>query len=439
MAIFPLSLDRIAVGVVVVVAVGVIPVVASGYLLKGLLIPTLAYALAAIGLNILTGYAGQLSLGHAAFMAVGAYGAVIAYGRYGWPLLASFLVGGLAAAAVGAVVGLPSLRIKGFYLAVTTLAVQYIVEWGITHVRWIGGGVYATIDVPDLALLGVPLDTGPRKYLLCLATVVVLTVFAKNLVRTRVGRAWMAIRDRDVAAEIMGIGLLRYKMLAFVVSSFYAGVAGALISFCFYQAANIEEYTLTISIRVLGMIIIGGMGSLLGSYRGAGPAGGPGAGPARVRAGADAAAHDLSHRAVRPRRQRHRRRHGGLLRTRQRQGGPRRHHVQVGGVRDRLRHGPRRRVLRAVQEPGRLLLAALDWHHVRAGRPVGARPDPAPDPRLRPLGRDRGRDLAVLVSGRGDVLVAGVGDDQLRRAEGGRPRSEERRVGKECRSRWSAG
>ncbi|PYM81164.1 MAG: branched-chain amino acid ABC transporter permease [Candidatus Rokuibacteriota bacterium] len=269
MAIFPLPLDRIAVGVVVVAAAGVIPFVASGYLLKGLLIPTLAYALAAIGLNILTGYAGQLSLGHAAFMAVGAYGAVIAYGRYGWPLLASFLVGGLAAAAVGAVVGLPSLRIKGFYLAVTTLAVQYIVEWGITHVRWIGGGVYATIDVPDLALLGVPLDTGPRKYLLCLATVVVLTVFAKNLVRTRVGRAWMAIRDRDVAAEIMGIGLLRYKMLAFVVSSFYAGVAGALISFCFYQAANIEEYTLTISIRVLGMIIIGGMGSILGSYLGA--------------------------------------------------------------------------------------------------------------------------------------------------------------------------
>ena len=269
MAIFPLPLDRIAVGVVVVAAAGVIPFVASGYLLKGLLIPTLAYALAAIGLNILTGYAGQLSLGHAAFMAVGAYGAVIAYGRYGWPLLASFLVGGLAAAAVGAVVGLPSLRIKGFYLAVTTLAVQYIVEWGITHVRWIGGGVYATIDVPDLALLGVPLDTGPRKYLLCLATVVVLTVFAKNLVRTRVGRAWMAIRDRDVAAEIMGIGLLRYKMLAFVVSSFYAGVAGALISFCFYQAANIEEYTLTISIRVLGMIIIGGMGSILGSFLGA--------------------------------------------------------------------------------------------------------------------------------------------------------------------------
>src|SRR5207245_889968 len=181
MAIFPLALDRIVVGVVVVIAFGVIPFVASGYLLKGLLIPTLAYALAAIGLNILTGYAGQLSLGHAAFMAVGAYGAVIAYGRYGWPLLLSFLVGGLAAPPVG-----------------------------------------------------------------------VLTVFAKTLVRTRVGRAWMAIRDRDVAAEIMGIGLLRYKMLAFVVSSFYAGVAGALISFCFYQAANIEEYTLTISIRVLG-------------------------------------------------------------------------------------------------------------------------------------------------------------------------------------------
>jgi branched-chain amino acid transport system permease protein len=269
MAIFPLPLDRVAIGVVLVVAFGVVPWAASGYLLNGLLIPTLAYALAAIGLNLLTGYAGQLSLGHAAFMAVGAYGAVIAYTRYGWPLLPSFLVGGLAAAAVGAVVGIPSLRIKGFYLAVTTLAVQYIVEWAMTHIRWIGGGVYATIDVPDIAVLGTPIDTAPKKYLLCLAIVVALTAFAKNLVRTRIGRAWMAIRDRDVAAEIMGIGLLRYKMLAFVVSSFYAGVAGALLSFCFYQAANIEEYTLVISIRLLGMIIIGGMGSILGAYLGA--------------------------------------------------------------------------------------------------------------------------------------------------------------------------
>jgi branched-chain amino acid transport system permease protein len=269
MAIFPLPLDRVAIGIFLVIAFGVVPWTASGYLLKGLLIPTLAYALAAIGLNLLTGYAGQLSLGHAAFMAIGAYGAVIAYGRYAWPLLPSFLAGGLAAAAVGAVVGIPSLRIKGFYLAVTTLAVQYIVEWAMTHIRWIGGGVYATIDVPDIAVLGEPIDTAPKKYLLCLAIVVALTVFAKNLVRTRVGRAWMAIRDRDVAAEIMGIGLLRYKMLAFVVSSFYAGIAGALLSFCFYQAANIEEYTLVISIRLLGMIIIGGMGSILGAYLGA--------------------------------------------------------------------------------------------------------------------------------------------------------------------------
>src|SRR5438876_10523100 len=135
MAIFPLPLDRIAVGVVVVAAAGVIPFVASGYLLKGLLIPTLAYALAAIGLNILTGYAGQLSLGHAAFMAVGAYGAVIAYGRYGWPLLASFLVGVLAAAAVGAGVGLPSFRIKGFYICGPYFAVHIVRRWGFSDFR----------------------------------------------------------------------------------------------------------------------------------------------------------------------------------------------------------------------------------------------------------------------------------------------------------------
>jgi branched-chain amino acid transport system permease protein len=179
-------------------------------------------------------------------------------------------VGGLVAAGVGALVAMPSLRIKGFYLAVSTLAVQYIVEWVMTHVAWIGGGVYATINVPPIVLAGFAIDTAAKMYVLCLAIVALMTIFAKNLVRSRIGRAWMAIRDRDVAAEILGIGLFRYKLLAFMVSSFYAGIAGALISFCFYQAANIEEYTLAVSIRVLGMILIGGMGSILGAYLGAG-------------------------------------------------------------------------------------------------------------------------------------------------------------------------
>jgi branched-chain amino acid transport system permease protein len=269
MALFPLPLDRWAVIVLLLGAGLGVPLLADQYWLGSLIIPFLIFSLSAQGLNFLTGYAGQLSLGHAAFMGVGAYGAVILYARYGVPLIPSLLGGGLIAALVGTLFGLPALRIKGFYLAVSTLAAQFIIEWVMTHVAWIGGGVYATIDTPPLRVSGWLLDTAVEKYLLTLATVVGLTLFAKNLTRSRVGRAWMAIRDRDVAAEIMGISLFRYKLLAFAVSSFYAGVAGGLMSFTYYAAANIEEFNLLLSFRLLGMIIIGGMGSILGSFLGA--------------------------------------------------------------------------------------------------------------------------------------------------------------------------
>jgi branched-chain amino acid transport system permease protein len=270
MALFPLPLDRWAIIALALFAVVGVPLLMDHYWIGSLIIPFLIFSLSALGLNFLTGYAGQLSLGHAAFMGVGAYGAVILYGRYGVPMIPSLLGGGLIAAVVGALFGLPALRIKGFYLAVSTLAAQFIIEWVMTHVKWIGGGVYATIDTPPLAIAGWFIDTPVEKYLVTLAMVVVLTIFAKNLTRSRVGRAWMAIRDRDVAAEIMGISLFRYKLLAFAVSSFYAGVAGGLISFTYYAAANIEEFNLLLSFRLLGMIIIGGMGSILGSFLGAG-------------------------------------------------------------------------------------------------------------------------------------------------------------------------
>lgn len=270
MALFPLPLDRWAVLLLALIACVGVPLLSSHYWLGSLIIPFLIFSLAALGLNFLTGYAGQLSLGHAAFMGIGAYGAVILYGRYEVPLLLSLLGGGIIAAIVGALFGLPALRIKGFYLAVSTLAAQFIIEWVITHVKWIGGGVFATIDTPPLRLGGWLLDTPVEKYYLTLGVVVALTVFGKNLIRGRIGRAWMAIRDRDIAAEMMGISLFRYKLLAFAVSSFYAGVAGGLISFTYYAAANIEEFNLLLSFRLLGMIIVGGMGSVLGSFLGAG-------------------------------------------------------------------------------------------------------------------------------------------------------------------------
>ncbi len=268
-ALFPLPADRVGVTALLAAAVLLAPLL-SEYWLRGILIPFLVFSLSALGLNFLTGYAGLLSLGQSAFMAVGAYTGVILYGRYAVALPLAVLAAGLLAAAVGAVVGAPSLRIKGFYLAVATLGAQFIITWTIQHVRWISGGVYATINTPPVRLGGFLLDTALRQYYLALAVVVILTVFGLNLARSRIGRAWMAIRDRDIAAEIIGINLFRYKVLAFVVSAFYAGVAGALVVFCWYGSANIEEFDLVNSVRILGMVIIGGMGSVLGSFLGAG-------------------------------------------------------------------------------------------------------------------------------------------------------------------------
>lgn len=269
MRLFPLPADRIGVVVLVATAVALPPLLGT-YWLKGILIPFLIFSLATLGLNFLTGYAGLLSLGQSAFMAVGAYTGVILYGRYHVPLPISFLAAGLMAAAVGAVAGTPSLRIKGLYLAVATLATQFIITWTIQHVRWISGGVFATVNTPPVRLGGFVLHTALQQYYLALAVVLILTVFGMNLARSRIGRAWMAIRDRDIAAAIIGISLLRFKLLAFMVAAFYAGVAGALVVFCWYGSANIEEFDLLNSIKILGMVIIGGMGSILGSFLGAG-------------------------------------------------------------------------------------------------------------------------------------------------------------------------
>ncbi|HLW46416.1 MAG TPA: branched-chain amino acid ABC transporter permease [bacterium] len=266
---FPLPADRLG-AILLVAAAVLLPPFFGTYWLRGILIPFLVFSLAALGLNFLTGYAGQLSLGQSGFMAVGAYAGVILYGRYAVPLPLALLGAGAVAAAVGAVAGTPSLRIKGFYLAVATLAAQFLITWTIQHVRWISGGVYATINTPTVRVGGLVLDTALRQYYLALAVVALLTVFGLNLGRSRIGRAWMAIRDRDIAAEIIGIRLLPYKVLAFVVSAFYAGVAGALVVFCWYGSANIEEFDLVGSVRILGMIIIGGLGSVLGSFLGAG-------------------------------------------------------------------------------------------------------------------------------------------------------------------------
>jgi branched-chain amino acid transport system permease protein len=269
--IFPIRQDRIAVGLLLVIAFVVVPLIGNQYWLSALITPFLIFALATLGLNILTGYAGQLSLGTAAFMAVGAFMAYNFMLRLPWlGVIPSFILGGLCAAAVGIVFGLPSLRIKGFYLAVATLACQFFVLWAIQRWGWITN--YSTsgvITAQRTVILGYAFDSPAQKYLLTLTVVAVMALLAKNLMRSETGRAFMAVRDMDVAASVIGIPMMKTKLLAFAISSFYCGVAGALHAFCYLGTVEPEAYSLDLSFRILFMVIIGGMGSILGSFLGA--------------------------------------------------------------------------------------------------------------------------------------------------------------------------
>jgi branched-chain amino acid transport system permease protein len=239
-------------------------------MLSAIFIPFLIFALAALGLNILTGYAGQLSLGTAAFMAVGAFAAYNFMLRVpGIPVLLAFVLGGLCAAMVGMAFGLPSLRIRGFYLAASTLATQFFVVWCLTKIGWLTNySSSGVITAQKMEIFGYAFDTPERKYLLVLGVVAIMALLAKNMIRSNVGRSWMAVRDMDVAAEVIGIRLMRTKLLAFAVSSFYCGVAGALYAFAYLGTVEPEAYNLDLSFRILFMIIIGGVGSVLGSFLG---------------------------------------------------------------------------------------------------------------------------------------------------------------------------
>ena len=274
-AIFPILQDRIFVLLVGAAAFVVPPLAANDYWLQAVLIPFLIYALAALGLNLLTGYAGQVSLGTGGFMAVGAYSAFKLSTAFPWlNIILVFLLSGLIAALVGLVFGIPSLRIKGFYLAVATLASQFFLIWLFNKVPWfVNYASSGTITAPERFLLGV-MVTGPRstagaRYMVALGFVVVFGLLAKNLVRGRVGRSWMAIRDRDIAAEIIGVRPLRTKLLAFGISSFYCGIAGAELVFLFLGSAETLAFDINQSFLVLFMVIIGGLGSVLGSFLGA--------------------------------------------------------------------------------------------------------------------------------------------------------------------------
>src|SRR5499427_8640256 len=267
MALYPLPIARWTVGAMAVLFFVAIPLTLDQYYLS---LANLVWisVVGALGLNILVGYTGQVSIGHGAFMSVGAYTAANLAIRLGSPWPVNLLAGGLMAALVGAVVGIPSVRIKGLYLAIATLAGQLIIEWTINHVTWISGGAQASIQVPRPRLGAFVIDSQRGMYFLLLVVVTLAIVAMLNLVRSRIGRAFVAIRDHDIAAELIGIDIFRYKLLAFAVSSFYAGVTGVLYTY-YLGIANYEQFQLVTSIDYLAMIIIGGLGSVLGSILGA--------------------------------------------------------------------------------------------------------------------------------------------------------------------------
>ena len=270
-AIFSIAQDRWFVIGLVLFGFLVLPLFADQYLYTEVLIPVLILSLAAIGLNILTGYCGQLSLGTGGFMAVGAYASYNLMLRLpDTNLIVVFLFGGVMAMLVGVLFGIPSLRIKGFYLAVATLASQFFLEWVFARVKWFTN--YApsgSVAVANLELFGMEIKAPGQKYLFVLAIVVVLTLVAKNLIRGRLGRMWMATRDMDIAAEIIGIRPLHAKLSAFAVSSFYIGVAGALWAFLRLGSWEPLAFDINRSFQILFMVIIGGLGSILGSFLGA--------------------------------------------------------------------------------------------------------------------------------------------------------------------------
>jgi branched-chain amino acid transport system permease protein len=269
--IFPIVQDRVAIALLLVFAYGVVPLIASGYMFRAILIPFLILSLAAIGVNILVGYCGQISLGSGAFMAVGAYGAYNFFVRVpGMPLIVALVLGGVCAMVFGILFGLPSLRVRGLYLAVATLAAQFFSEWMFLRIKWF------TLDAPsgsasvsNLQVFGIPLEHSQHKYLLCLALVTLVALLAKNLVRSAIGREWMAIRDMDVAAAVIGIRPMYAKLSAFAVSSFIIGIAGALWAFIYLGSWEPAAFSLEMSFRLLFMVIIGGMGTILGSFIGA--------------------------------------------------------------------------------------------------------------------------------------------------------------------------
>lgn len=269
--IFPIAQDRWAILALIAFALVGVPFLADEYMLRAIIIPFIILSLAALGVNILVGYCGQISIGSGAFMAVGAYAAYNFMIRVeGMPLIPAILLGGFAATAVGMLFGIPSLRVKGLYLAIATLAAQFFCDWLFLRVKWFTNySSSGTASVSNLQVLGMEINTPLSKYLFCLLFLIVFGLMAKNLVRSAIGREWMAIRDMDVAAAVIGIRPMYAKLSAFAVSSFIVGVAGALWAFIYLGSWEPAAFSVDRSFQLLFIVIIGGLGSIMGAFFGA--------------------------------------------------------------------------------------------------------------------------------------------------------------------------
>ena len=265
---WPIPADRWQVAVLLALAV-LAPVLFSPFYLLSYLLPWLIFSAAALSLTLLMGIAGQLHFGFAAVMAIGAYSGIHLV-RLGLPFELALLGAGGVAALIGTVFGAAALRVKGLYLVMATLAMQYLVDWDIINVPAISGGAQATLQAPSTTFLFVPLASGAARYYVALLWVLFVTLLLLNIKRSAVGRALVAVRDKDYAAAVIGIHVVRFKLVAFFTSSFLGGVTGAILAFCYYQAVTPEQFTFNVSVQLVAMVLVGGLGSVIGAYLGAG-------------------------------------------------------------------------------------------------------------------------------------------------------------------------
>ena len=266
-ALFPIPADRWMIVALLVLALTA-PLTASSLTLSSYLLPWLVWTSATLGLNLILGWAGQFHFGYAAIMGIGAYAAVHG-ARNGIPWEIAVALGGLAATVIGSTFAFAALRVKGLYLALSTLALQFVMDWVISHVPAISGGTQATLQAPPMKLLGQPVTSEVGFYYVALGWCLIVTLFMLNLRRTALGRALVAVREKDFAAAVIGVHSFRYKLVAFATSSFIGGVSGAVLIYTFYHAVTPEQFAVNVSIELLAMVIVGGLGSIIGSYFGA--------------------------------------------------------------------------------------------------------------------------------------------------------------------------